>query len=306
MMTEEIHPLVLIQDSHDTELRSKSYDPDHHNILLDKAAAAAANNQSSDRFVEFSKNWVSSRKVLNKLFDMEDKDHDANIDQTEWEQLYPLALKAFRVNETDREKSDLRAKAFRFVSDQQLKKIELERKAAAENTCGSRSSSTSSSVNIISCVEAVCSNDLDGYVTAIFQAILGPMEKDTMKNGKKSKLILNDIISRFDRYLTLISVFNIVYFTLNILGTTTARNIMHRMNVYNACDADHDGTVQREELLDGFEKSLREELAGPLQVMHQNCEDHLKSIVPELEKLVEKKIEKENEGRDGDCVCIIM
>ena len=271
-MTEEIHPLVLIQDSHDTELRSKSYDPDHHNILLDKAAAAAAYNQSSDRFVPpFSKNWVSSRKVLNKLFDMEDKDHDANIDQTEWKQLYPLALKAFKVNETDREKSDLRAKALRFVSDQRLKEIELERKAAAENTCGSRSSSTSSSVNITSCVEAVCSNDLDGYVTAIFQAILGPMEKDTMKNG-----------------------------------TTTSRNIMHRMNVYNACDADHDGTVQREELLDGFEKSLREELAGPLQVMHQNCEDHLKSIVPELEKLVEKKIEKENEGRDGDCVCIIM
>ena len=32
---------------------------------------------------------------------------------------------------------------------------------------------------------------------------------------------MNDIISRFDRPLTLISVFNIVYFTLNILGQTT-------------------------------------------------------------------------------------
>ena len=274
MMTEEIHPVVAVLNQHDTELRSKFLSPDHHNILLDKAAAAAAaaNNQNSDPFVPCSKNWVSSRKVLNELFDAEDKDHNASIDQTEWEQLYPLALKAFKVNETDREKSDLRAKAFRFVSDKWLKEIELERKAAAENTCGSRSSALSSANIILCCVEAVCSNDLDGYVTAIFQAILGRMEKDTMNKN----------------------------------GTTAARDIMHRMNVYNACDADHDGTVQREELLDGFEKSLREELAEPLQVMRQNCEDHLKSIVPELEKLVKKKIEKENEGRDGDCVCIIM
>ena len=36
---------------------------------------------------------------------------------------------------------------------------------------------------------------------------------------RKFKPILNDIISRFDRPLTLISDFNIVYFTLNILGS---------------------------------------------------------------------------------------
>jgi hypothetical protein len=276
MMTEEVHPVEAVLSHHGSELRTKSKSVDHHDILLDKAQAAAKdlNKTSVDRYGT-NPDWKSSKKILNDLFDLEDKNRDKKIDQAEWEQLYPAAIKAFKLNEINKEQMEIRAKAFRpfrMISGQ-VENIEKARKEAESSACIPTTDASLLSVNLISCIEAACSNDLDGYVAVIFETVLGHMERPITPSAN---------------------------------GTTSVRDALHRTNIYNSCDVDHDGTVSRKELVEGFEQSVREELAAPLQTMRQNCDEHLKLIIPELEKLVKKKLDKQNEGRDSECVCILM